>query len=340
MRGGSLLLFSFLCAGCLVAASFAQEKHAAQPGHEPKEVKGEKAPGDHAPADKHAHGDKGHAKHAANAHPQEPNPMEHVLDNADWHLFPTFEPHHIHLPKIFGLQITKFMLLQVIAALLVVIIYVPLGQRMQSGAPPRGAFANAFESLLTFVRKEIAIPNLGEHHADHFVPFLWTLFLFILFNNLLGMLPFGGSATASIYVTLGLALIVFYYIHGSAVREMGFKHYLETLWPHIDVPFPMGLIIKPLVFVIEVVGVLVRNAVLAVRLFANMFAGHVVLAVILTFIHMAAQVTFGLWASITVASVLGILALSLLEIFVAFLQAFIFTFLTALFMGMAIHPQH
>ena len=190
------------------------------------------------------------------------------------------------------------------------------------------------------MRNEIARPSLGEHDADKYVPFLWTMFLFILFNNLLGMIPFGGSATASVYVTGALALCVFFAIHGSAVAKMGFVHYLESMWPHIDVPFPMGIFIKPLVFIIEIVGICVRNAVLAVRLFANMFAGHMVLAMILLFIKMAANVHPGLWATITIGSVLGIVALSLLEIFVAFLQAYIFTFLTSLFMGMALHPQH
>lgn len=320
MRGGAILL-TFLLGGLLVSAACAEDKkpHAADAhqGHDHKK-----------------HDDKHHDDHGA-AHT--PDAMEHVLDTNDWHLFTTEGwPQHIHLPW----PLSKFVILEIIASLLIIAIYVPLAKRMQSGQPPRGAFANAFESLLTFVRNEIAKPNLGEHHADHYVPFLWTLFLFILFNNLLGMLPFGGSATASIYVTLGLALVVFYFIHGSAIQEMGFKHYLESMWPHIDVPFPLGYIIKPLVFVIEIVGVLVRNMVLAVRLFANMFAGHVVLATILIFIHMAATAAFGLWATITFASVLGIVALSLLELFVAFLQAFIFTFLTALFMGMALHPQH
>jgi F-type H+-transporting ATPase subunit a len=324
MRGGVFVLLSLLIGGFLAASSLAQHGH----DHDHKPAADEK---------KHdAHDAKGNGEHHEGEHKF--NPMSHVLDDkyGDWHLFEEFEPRHIHLPW----PLTKFMVLEVIAAVLVIIVYVPLARRMQSGEPPRGLFANMFESLLTFVRENIAKPGLGEHHADHHVPFLWTLFLFILFNNLLGMFPFGGSATASIYVTLGLALVVFFAIHGSAVKEMGFKHYLETMWPHIDVPFPMGFPIKLLVAIIEVVGILVRNAVLAVRLFANMFAGHLVLAVILGFIKLAAGQATGMWATVTISSVLGIVALSLLELFVAFLQAYIFTFLTALFMGMAIHPQH
>jgi F-type H+-transporting ATPase subunit a len=204
----------------------------------------------------------------------------------------------------------------------------------------RGPFLNFFEVLLTFVRDQIAKPSIGEHDADQHVPFLWTLFLFILFNNLLGMLPFGGSATSNMCVTGVLALCVFVVMHGSGIRKMGLAHYVLSLWPNIDVPFPMGYFIKPLIFGIEWIGVLVRNMVLAVRLFANMFAGHMVLATLLLFIYMARDENVLVWGGITISSVLGIVALSLLELFVAVLQAYIFTFLTALFMGMALHPEH
>jgi F-type H+-transporting ATPase subunit a len=267
------------------------------------------------------------------------NALEHVLDEKEhWHFFDSLP--HVPLPRIFGFQITKFMILELIAAVLVIAIYVPMARRLRNGELPHGWRDNTFEVLLTFIRDEVAKPSIGEHDADRFVPFLWTMFLFILFCNLLGILPFAGSPTASIYVTGALAVCVFFSIHGSAIGKMGFIHYVQSLWPHIDVPFGLGYILKPLVFLIEIVGVLVRNAVLAVRLFANMFAGHMVLATILLFIVATANMAFGLWASITFASILGIIALSLLEIFVAFLQAYIFVFLTALFMGMAMHPQH
>src|SRR5262249_48289290 len=101
-----------------------------------------------------------------------------------------------------------------------------------------------------------------------------------------------------------------------------------------------GYFIKPLIFIIEWIGVLVRNVVLAVRLFANMFAGHMVTATFLIFIWMARNTAPVLWGAVTMSSVVGIIALSLLELFVAFLQAYIFTFLTALFLGMALHPEH
>jgi F-type H+-transporting ATPase subunit a len=269
-------------------------------------------------------------------HAHEPDAQEHVTDSKQWHFFDFLS---LPLPPpILGFQITKFMILELIAAGLILAIYLPLARRLQNGDPARGWRDNAFEVLLTFIRDEVAKPSIGEHHADQYVPFLWTMFLFILFNNLLGIIPFGASATASINVTGALALCVFFAIHGCAIARMGLGRYVQSLWPHIDVPYGLGYVLKPMIFIIEIIGVLVRNAVLAVRLFANMFAGHMVLATILIFIYVARN--HSLWAIITVGSVLGIVALSLLEIFVAFLQAYIFVFLTALFMGMAMHPEH
>ncbi len=280
---------------------------------------------------------------APQGHVHEPDSLEHVMDNPKglWHFFQTVPwLSEIHLPNIFGFQITQYMILELVAAVLILAIYIPLARRAAAGDPVRGWKDNAFEVLLTFIRDEVAKPAIGDHDADTYVPFLWTLFLFILFNNLLGIIPFSNSATASIYVTGALAVIVFFAIHGSAIAKMGFGHYMQSMWPHMEVPFVLGIFLKPLIFVLEVIGVLVRNGVLALRLFANMFAGHMVLITILIFIYAARQVNPALWGSITVASVLGIVALSLLEIFVAFLQAYIFVFLAALFMGMAMHPQH
>jgi F-type H+-transporting ATPase subunit a len=281
------------------------------------------------------------ASEPAKAH--DPSAIEHVSDSYEFELFQSFPPHHISLPHttVGGVTIglSKFMVLEVIAAVLVCLFYIPLARRMGSGKLPSGWQENAREVLLTFIRDEIAKPGIG-HDADKYVPFLWTMFLFILFNNLLGLIPFGGAATSSIYVTLGLAICVFFAIHGSAAAKMGFGHYAASMWPNFDVPYGMGYVLKPFVCAVEWMGVFVRNLVLAVRLFANMFAGHVVLATILIFIYVAGSQPIGVWAGVSVLSVLGQVALSLLELFVAFLQAYIFTFLTSLFMGMAMHPAH
>jgi F-type H+-transporting ATPase subunit a len=274
--------------------------------------------------------------------------MEEVLDNpaGEWEFFKTFGVVW-HLPSIplpggRRLQITKYMVVELLAAILIAALYIPLARRVRRGEAPHGWGDNFREVLLTFIRDEVAKPGIGEHDADKYVPFLWTLFLFILFNNLFGMMPFGASPTASLFVTGALALIVFFAIHGCAVAEMGAWHYLQTLWPDLEAPFGLGYALKPLIFVLDVVGVLVRNAVLAVRLFANLFAGHMVSGTILLFIVIATNpsIGLGLWTTITIGSVFGVVALSMLELFVAFLQAYIFVFLTALFMGMALHPQH
>src|SRR5205807_2054413 len=130
--------------------------------------------------------------------------FSHVLDSFGFEFFPSLGA-EIDLP----LQLTKFMFLMVFVALLILGIYLPLARRVQTGEPPKGVFWNLFESLLTFIRDKVAKPYLGEHDADKYVPFLWTMFLFVLFCNLMGMFPFLGSPTASIVVTLVLASISF-----------------------------------------------------------------------------------------------------------------------------------
>jgi F-type H+-transporting ATPase subunit a len=263
--------------------------------------------------------------------------FDHVLDTNHWHFFHNVS---IHLP--FGL--TKYKILMLIAAGLILAIYLPIAKRAQSGEAPRGRWWNCFESILTFIRDNLAKPYLG-HHADHYVAYLWTVFLFILFCNLLGMIPFMGSPTASIMVTGALALVTFLFIHGNAILSMGPKAYYHSYFPHIEFPAGafykvLGFIIVWMIAIIELVGNLIKAFVLAVRLFANIFAGHVVLAFILFFIVMVRYEGPLLFWGVTFSSVLGVTLLSLLELFVAFLQAFVFTFLTALFLGMALHPQH
>jgi F-type H+-transporting ATPase subunit a len=280
----------------------------------------------------------------------DPHPFEHVMDTKVWEFFSNAfgDKKEIALPgfhipfgsQTYHFQITKFMILEVIAAALILLIYIPMARRVQTGELPKGRWWNAFESLLTFIRNEVAKPNLGEHDADKYVPYLWTLFLFLLFCNLLGMFPFMGSPTASIWVTGALACISFVMIHGAAAVKMGPVHYVQSMWPHIDVPY-VGWFFSLMIFCIEFVSTGIKSGVLAVRLFANMFAGHMVFAVILLFIVTAAKGN-NVWllGGVSVASVVGVVALSLLELFVAFLQAYIFVFLTALFMGMSLHPEH
>lgn len=299
------------------------------------------------------------------------DPFSHVTDTTHWHFFDSFES-GFELP--FGL--TKFMVLQVIAAGLVLLIFIPLAKAVRTGQAPKGPFWNFWEVLLTFIRNEVAIPNIAEphpHHDDHghghehgkgdghggahgktadhdsppapgvyycdkYVPFLWTLFIFILFNNLLGMIPFMGSATGSLTVTAALAAITFIYIHGNAIALHGVMGYIKTYIPNVEAPKVISVLLVPMIFVIEVMGAFIKCFVLAVRLFANIMAGHLVLAFIMLFIVMAKD--SWVFYMVAPASVLGVVALSLLELFVAFLQAFVYTFLTAMFIGLVLNPEH
>jgi F-type H+-transporting ATPase subunit a len=138
-------------------------------------------------------------------------------------------------------------------------------------------------------------------------------------------------------VTGALAVIAFATVVGAGMMKIGPIGFWKSMVPHMDLPGPLGLVLVPFMFVIEVFGLLIKHFVLSVRLLANLFAGHLVLAVIVAFIADAAH-TY-LWYAVTPASIFGAVALSLLELFVAFLQAYIFVFLSALFVGMALHPH-
>ncbi len=258
-------------------------------------------------------------------------------------LFGTLEAHHhnghLRLAKSSGFVVSKFMVLELIVALLLVAVFVPLARRIRSGEPVRGRFANMMEVMLLFLRDEVARPAIGKHDADRFLPFLWTMFFFVLFCNLMGMLPWSGAVTSALAVTATLALISFAVVVGAGSLKLGAVGFWKAQVPHMDLPGPLGVVLRPMIFVIEVAGLCIKHVVLAVRLLANMFAGHVVLAVILGFIAHEAVVETGLWYGVMPASLFGAVALSMLELFVAFLQAYIFTFLSALFIGMAVHPH-
>ncbi|QDU88622.1 ATP synthase subunit a [Pirellulimonas nuda] len=239
------------------------------------------------------------------------------------------------------LVFTKFMLLEAVVALICVALFGLLASRLLKGGGPRGMLTNLFEAMLVFIREQVAKPTIGEHDADRFVPFLWTIFFFVLGCNLLGMVPWMGTATGALATTAALALVTFGMVLKVGIEKMGFVGFLKAQVPAMDLPKPIGYILVPLIFAIEILGMFIKHFVLAVRLLANMMAGHIVLAVIVGFIALAANslpalATYGVVAP---AAVLGGAALSLLELFVAFLQAYIFTFLSALFIGAAAHPH-
>ena len=246
--------------------------------------------------------------------------------------------HDLH-SKESGFCLSKFMVLEVVVALLLCGIFIPLGRRIRNGERPRGRLWNFFEVMVVFMRDEVARPAIGKHDADRFLPFIWTIFFFVLFCNLTGMFPWLGTPTGALATTGTLALITFAAVIGSGMVKLGGLGFWKAQVPHMELPFVLALILIPMIFAIEVLGLFIKHTILAVRLLANMFAGHMVLVVIIGFIVQAAAAGAMLFWGVMPVTVLGAAALSCLELFVAFLQAYIFAFLAALFIGMAVHPH-
>ena len=262
----------------------------------------------------------------------------HVSDGSEYHL-PQFLGSHLELPSVCGLQLTRFMVVELAVALIMFLLFVPLAWKMRGGRPVRGRFWNLLEVFLLYLRNEVIVPSIGKKDADRFTPYLWTLFFFILLCNLCGLIPgFGASPTGALATTAVLAFATFVVLVGSGMKKFGVVGFWKGQVPSMDLPWALAIFLKPMLFAIEVVGLVIKHVVLAVRLLANMFAGHLVLAVLLGFIAATAD-KLVLWIGVTIASVFISLALNVLELFVAFLQAYIFTFLAAIFIGMAQH-QH
>ena len=242
----------------------------------------------------------------------------------------------LHLAP-FDLSVTKFMLLEVLAAVLLIVFFIPLAKKIADGSPVKGKWSNMLEAMLVFIRDEVARPAIGRHDADRFLPFLWTMFFFVLVCNLIGLVPWAGSATGALGTTFALAMITFGTVLFTGMSRQGIFGFWKSLVPHMDLPIVLAVFLIPLIFVLEFFGLLIKHVVLAVRLLANMVAGHLVLAVLLAFI-LASASNYAIFA-VAPAAIAGATALTLLELFVAFLQAYIFTFLSALFIGTAIHPH-
>jgi F-type H+-transporting ATPase subunit a len=232
------------------------------------------------------------------------------------------------LPVLFRVDntpipLTKHMVFWGVAGLL--LLWMGLANARRVGGVPKG-FANLLEVFIVFLRDEVVYPSMGERDGRKWLPFFLTVFFFILIANLLGMVPWGVTSTGNISMTGGMALIILLLMFGAGIVYNGPIGFLKSFMP-AGVPF----FILPILFVIEIIGLFVKSFALCMRLFANMLAGHAVIAVFMVLI-----------TSILIApiSILGAVAISLLEIFVAFLQAYIFTILSATFIGMVMHPQH
>ena len=206
---------------------------------------------------------------------------------------------------------------------------------------PTGA-ANGLEFICEYLRKEVAQPALQEH-TDRFIKYIWSVFFFLLTLNILGLLPIpvisqlfgthlGGTAAGNIWFTATLAILTMVMMVVNGLR-LGGKAYLAHFCPG---PIWMA----PLLVPVEIIGLIAKVFALAVRLFANMIAGHILLAVLLSFILAAGAKSTGLGLGVGALVVAGSVAITFLELFVAFLQAFIFTFLTTLFIGMSVVLHH
>jgi len=265
------------------------------------------------------------------------NPLEHVLDK----------------PVVFtegGFWIISNNLInQLISGGLMLLIFPRLTRGYREGKHVPTGTRNLFEAVLVYVREEIARPILGDQ-TDRYIPFLWTLFFFILFNNLLGLIPIdvftgwfmkpmhrhplGGTATANIWVTGALAIISFMVWQVNGIRANGLAKYLK----HFTGGAPLYM--APLMIPLEILGMFVKPFALAIRLFANMIAGHTVLAVLLMFTGMAFEAGAAIGWGISIVVVLAGTAMMCLELFVAFLQTYIFVFLTTMFIGQLVIHEH
>ena len=270
------------------------------------------------------------------------NPLEHIVRH------PMIQrPAHLGLltPEGKITLLDSHIVMMLLAALLLLLL-VPVSVRKRRGTGevdalvPTGA-GNAVEAICEYLRKDVVQPTLGPY-TDRFIKFIWTIFFFVLTVNLLGILPIswvrifganiGGAATANLWITATLALITLGMILVNGLRLGGMQFIA-----HFS-PGPLWL--APLLVPLEIVGLFARIFALTIRLFANMVAGHVLLAVLVSFIFSAAANGILAGTGVAIPVVLGSLAITMLELLVAVLQAFIFTFLTALFIGQAIVFHH
>ncbi|MBW8771165.1 MAG: F0F1 ATP synthase subunit A [Gemmatimonadetes bacterium] len=254
-------------------------------------------------------------------------PAEYVL--------PQWAPIHIGSFAI-DISPTKHVVMLFLAALLVSVVLITAARahvrHTHETGRPRG-FAAGIEAMVLYVRQEVALPNLG-HHGEKYAPFIMALFFFILFANLLGLIPYGSTATGNVSVTATLAIITFFVVEIAGIRAQG-PGYLNTIfyWNkdlHPVIRVAMFIIMSP----IEVVGKIAKPFALTVRLLANMTAGHIVVLALIGLIFTFKSYVIG------IAPAAMAVAIMMLELFVAFLQAFIFSLLAAVFIGQIREAAH
>jgi len=254
--------------------------------------------------------------------------MHHILDSHELEIAPFGSIPLPHL-SLWGLDIsiTKHVVFMWIVAALLIISFKIVANAYKKSLVPHG-FTNFMEVMIVFVRDEIAKPTIGKGY-ERFLPYLLTVFFFILFSNFIGLVPNGSTVTSNISVTATLAVLSFIVIQGGGMMKNGVFGYFKGL-----IPSGVPAWLLPIMFIVELLGLFTKPFALAIRLFANMTAGHIVIYALIGLIFILK--TFYV-APVSVAFALFIY---LLEILVALIQAYIFTMLTALFIGMAVHQEH
>jgi F-type H+-transporting ATPase subunit a len=265
--------------------------------------------------------------------------LHHVLDERE--LKTPFG--YIHLPPAgtwmlgpIDMTPTKYVVFIWLIGLIMLAVFIPTGMAAkrcrEQGECPRGGHG-AMEAIILFFRDQVIMPNIG-HGGERYVPFVITLFFFILIGNLIGLVPYGAGATANISVTAGLALMSLVVIETAGMRALGPAGYMRTIvyWNH-DLPLYMRIPMAAIMTPVEILGKLAKPFALAVRLMANMTAGKIVIYAVIGLIFV-----FGSWA-VAVAPLFMVVALTFLKIFVAFLQAYVFALLTSVFIGLIMHAH-
>ena len=281
-------------------------------------------------------------EHAAQTEPNQIDITHHIGNSHELEIplvgvveLPRFAPVQIGGLTL-DLSPTKHLVFMLLSAAIVALVFLlsasSIAQAQARGRPAKG-FAGAMEATALYIRQEVVLPNVGPH-GEGFAPYLLTLFFFILAMNLLGLLPWGATATGNISVTAALAVIAFVVIEVTGMRSLGAKGYLKTIF-YLPEGLPGGIggtalkvLLLAVMTPIELIGKLAKPFALAVRLFANMTSGHVLVLALIGLTFLFKSYAVGLAASLLATGVM------VLELFVAFLQAFVFTLLTSVFIGL------
>jgi F-type H+-transporting ATPase subunit a len=297
---------------------------AAAPAHAPEAVPSPAAatagaPAPHAAADHPAAEAAGHGAEAGHGDPSTVI-MHHVTD-VPLKVGPVVLP-------------SKHLVFFLLAMALVIALARLAVRSYRGGKIPRGVGA-ALEALVLFIRDEIAEPNIGHGDGRKFTPLLCSFFSFILVAALLGLMPFAATSTGNLAVTMGLALVSFAAQQYAGISKYGMAGHFHNLIPP---GLPAWLL--PIMIPVEILSMFTKPFALMIRLFANMLAGHMVITTLLLLISLMGQISWLGGAAMAPVSILLSLFIMLLEVLVAFIQAYIFTLLSAIFIGMYAHPAH